>query len=208
MSHHASLNSHVLSFMPNDLSDRVILDVGCGFGEWGFLIRTRKSGVPYLVGLDIWRPHLERLCKLRVYDELIFEKFPPIPLRDKSVDISLSCEILEHLPKEVCLELLWELERVTKELIIVSTPLNWPQEEVYGNSYERHVSSLSPRDFAQRGYETKVVHIFTKSLRVVDGVRRFIFRLPPTPKLIVARKLLTFSPEVQRRSNDKRVYFI
>jgi len=44
MSHSQLLNAPVLGFLPDDLSDMVVLDVGCGFGEWGFIIRTRKHG--------------------------------------------------------------------------------------------------------------------------------------------------------------------
>jgi len=191
MTHHVFLNPHVLGFLSKDLSDKVILDVGCGFGEWGFLIRTRKSGYPCLIGLDVWRSHLDKLRFLTVYSELVYCRIPPIPLKDKSTDITLACELLEHLPKEVGFRFLAELERVTKELIIVSVPLNAPQEEIYGNPYEKHVSEWLPRDFVQHGYEIKVVHTLTKTLRIVDRIRRFVFKLPPTvTKLIVARKLL------------------
>lgn len=190
MSHSHFLNIHVLDFLPDDLRDGVVLDVGCGFGEWGFLMRTRKSGFPYIIGVDIWRSHLERLCPLKVYDELIQVEVPRIPLMKKSVDISLACEILEHLRKSVGRELMIELERLTKETIIFSSPLNYPQEEIYSNPYERHVSEWFPEDFIRYGYETKVVRILPKTLEAVDRVRRFIFRLPPTPRLIVARKQL------------------
>jgi len=197
MSHHPSLNFHVLSFMPNDLDYRVVLDAGCGFGEWGFLLRTRKSGLPYLIGLDVWRSHLEKLCLIKVYDELLYGRIPPIPLKNKSVDISLACEILEHLSKKMGLGLLAELERVTKELIVVSVPINVSQEEIYGNPYEKHVSKWLLRDFAQLNYETRVVNVFPKTLRIVDGIRRFVFKLPPTiTHLIVAQKLLRSRSEV------------
>lgn len=191
MTHNPVLNTHILSFLSDDLGDRVILDVGCGFGEWGFLIRIRKSGCPYMIGVDIWRSHLERLCPLKVYDECIQVEVPSIPFNKKSVDISLACEILEHLPKSVGYELMKELERVTKETIIVSSPLNpLPQDEVYGNPYERHISEWFSEDFIRYGYETKVVHMLPKMLEAVDRIRRFIFKLPPVPRLIVAWKQL------------------
>jgi len=141
------LNTYVLGFLPADLDNRVILDVGCGFGDWGFFIRTRKSGVPYLIGLDIWRPYLEKVCLLKVYDDLIQVKLPQIPLKEKSVDISLACEILEHLPKSDGYELLRELERVTREMVVASAPLNLPQGEIHGNPFQKHISEWLPKDF-------------------------------------------------------------
>jgi SAM-dependent methyltransferase len=70
MSHHPLLNEHVLNLLPSKIDGLVILDVGCGYGEWGFFIRTRKVGLPYMIGADIWRPHLERLCPLGIYEGL------------------------------------------------------------------------------------------------------------------------------------------
>jgi SAM-dependent methyltransferase len=101
MSHHPLLNEHILKLIPSQLDNKSILDVGCGYGEWGFLIRTRKQGSPFLIGLDIWMPYLKRLNSLTVYDLLIRAALPYIPLRQKSVNISLACEILEHLHKKM-----------------------------------------------------------------------------------------------------------
>jgi tRNA1(Val) A37 N6-methylase TrmN6 len=44
MSHYPLLNEHVLNFLPKRLNNKTILDIGVGWGEWGFLMRTRKSG--------------------------------------------------------------------------------------------------------------------------------------------------------------------
>lgn len=190
MSHSHLLNAHVLHFLPDDLGDMVVLDVGCGFGEWGFMMRTIKRGSPYLIGVDIWRPYLERIHPLKIYDELIEVKIPHIPLKEKSIDISVACEILEHLSKNAGCELMAELQRVTEKTIIVSTPLNYPQEEVRGNPYEKHVTDWSPKDFIRHGYETKIIQTLPKSLEFFDKIRRLVFRLPPTPRLIIARKQL------------------
>jgi len=88
MSHSQLLTAPVLGFLPDDLGHRVVLDVGCGFGEWGFIIRTRKHGSPFLIGVDVWRPYLERIQSLNIYDELIQVKIPRIPLKKKSIDVS------------------------------------------------------------------------------------------------------------------------
>jgi ubiquinone/menaquinone biosynthesis C-methylase UbiE len=184
------LDPTVLSFLPKDLGDKTILDVACGLGDWGFLMRTRKLGHSYLIGLDIWHPNLERLRPIDIYSELVDARIPPIPFKNKSIDISVACEILEHLPKEVGSRFLAELERVTNERIIVSVPLNFPQGEAYGNPYEKHVSKWSPSDLLKHGYDIMMVNTLPKTLRVVDGIRRFVFKLPPTPKLVVGRKFL------------------
>jgi SAM-dependent methyltransferase len=200
MSHHRLLDAHILSLLPNCLEKRVILDIACGFGEWGYSIRKAKDGFPYIVGVDIWRPYLGRLRCLKIYDGLVRSKIPLIPIREKSVDISLACEILEHLPKHAGYELLSELERITRKTIIVSFPLNLLQGEVGGNPFERHVSQWLPEELIFYGYETKTLHTFSGSLEIADIVTRAILRMPPTPRFIVGivkRAILRMPPTLQ-----------
>jgi len=84
-----------------------------------------------------------------------------------------------------------ELEKVTKDMIIVSAPLNIPQGEVHGNPFQRHISEWLPEDFTKFGYETKVVYMLPKTLEIADRIRRFIlFRCPFPRRLIVACKRL------------------
>lgn len=191
MSHNQLLNVHVLGLLPDNLRDMFVLDVGCGFGEWGFLIRTRKDGSPFLIGVDIWHPHLMRLCGLNVYTALVHVRLPFLPFRDKSVDVSLACEILEHLPKSSGYQLLEEIERISRKLVIVSTPLGWPQDEIYGNPHEKHISEWHPRELVQLGYSVKVVDAVAlpKTLKLVDKLRRTLLRLPH-PYLVIAHKRL------------------
>lgn len=191
MIHSQLLNTHVLGLLPEDLRDMFVLDVGCGLGEWGFLIRTRKNGFPFLIGVDIWHPHLKRLRRLNIYDALVHVKIPFLPFRDKSFDVSLACEILEHLQKSSGYQLLEELERVSRRLIIVSSRFGWPQEEIYGNPYEKHVSEWYPQELVQLGYSVKIVDVVAlpKTLKLVDKLRRTLLRLP-YPYLVIAHKCL------------------
>jgi tRNA1(Val) A37 N6-methylase TrmN6 len=55
MSHPYSLNNYVLDSLPKDFTNKIVLDVGCGYADWGFLIRTRKKDIPELIGLQIWQ---------------------------------------------------------------------------------------------------------------------------------------------------------
>jgi ubiquinone/menaquinone biosynthesis C-methylase UbiE len=191
MSHSPLLNEHVLKLLPSEIEGLVILDVGCGYGEWGFFIRTRKVGPPYMIGIDIWRPHLNRLRPLGIYEELVQVKVPILPFKEKSVDVSLACEILEHLSKHDGYLLLDELERVSRSLVIISSPMGLPQEEIYGNPYEKHISEWKPEEFENLGYKVKVVDavVLPRTLKLVDKMRRAIFRLPH-PRLVIAHKIL------------------
>jgi hypothetical protein len=144
-----------------------------------------------MIGTDIWRPHLNRLCPLGIYEELVQVKVPILPFKEKSVDVSLACEILEHLSKHDGYLLLNESERVSRSLVITSSPMGWPREEIYGNPYEKHISEWKPEEFEGLGYKVKVVDavVLPRTLKLVDKMRRAIFRLPH-PRLVIAHKIL------------------
>lgn len=45
-----------------------------------------------------------------------------LPFHDKTFDVSLCCEVLEHLPYDCFVEALCELQRVTKRALVLSLP--------------------------------------------------------------------------------------
>jgi len=187
MSHDVHLEAPILTLLPNNLDNLSILSVGCGFGGWGFLIRVRKTGAPRIIGVDIWRPYIKRLSPLAVYNGLIMADASHLPLAEKCIDISLACEIIEHLPKKSGYLLLKELERVTKRMIIVTSPINYPQE-VSINPHGKHISEWASREYAQRGFSTKIVYTLPKHLVIVDRICRMLLRRLPPPRLVVAWK--------------------
>ena len=186
VSHAQILNNPILHKIPNS---QTVLDVGCGRGQFGFLIKSRKN-IKTLVGLDIWKPHLSKLSQFQVYDHLIQTRIPPMPLKNKSVDVSLACEILEHLTRDEGIKLLEDLERITNNLIIVSTPQNYPQDIVYGNIYERHLTEWACQEFEKYGFDTTIISTLPKTLKIFDITRRFLLRLPKAPRFIIAQKTL------------------
>ncbi|MEM2028768.1 MAG: class I SAM-dependent methyltransferase, partial [Candidatus Bathyarchaeia archaeon] len=192
MSHCHLLDKYVLKLLPEDLDNLLMLDVGCGRGGWGQILRAKKRGFPRLIGIDVWRPHLENLCRTKVYSDLIAVNAPNLPLKDKCVDIILACEILEHLTKDAGYALLAELERVCRKIIIISTPLNWPQGEIYGNPYERHVSEWRAEDLARLGYNVHIISVEHSSWAagIANRVRGLLFRIPRNAQIILAYKLL------------------
>jgi len=45
-------NQFVTRFLlPDNIDGISILDCACGFGTWGFFIKSQKDGVPYIEGL-------------------------------------------------------------------------------------------------------------------------------------------------------------
>lgn len=73
--------------------EKIILDIGCGGGND---LYTRYGNV---WGLDISRASLSAAAK--VYPKTIFASADKIPIKDNTVDVILSADLLGHLPSEL-----------------------------------------------------------------------------------------------------------
>ena len=142
-----------------------ILDVGCGWGKWGFLAKkyfycTREGNQftePVVAGIDMHYRSLHRLNFHRIYDLLIYGNAVRLPFKNRSFDTILALELIEHLTKEQGHIALLEFERIAKKCIIISTPnvkcLRKGLSTMHGfNKYEAHLSWWEPKDFRRLGY--------------------------------------------------------
>ncbi|MCK4403264.1 MAG: class I SAM-dependent methyltransferase [Dehalococcoidia bacterium] len=103
-----------LSLIPGDSSS--ILDVGCGDGRITNRLNSLYSKV---VGLESSR---EALRHVKV--EKILGSVDSLPFPNKSFDLILCCEVLEHLPFRVYPGAIEEIQRVAAKYIIVTVPNN------------------------------------------------------------------------------------
>lgn len=71
-----------------------------------------------------------------------------MPFADKSFDVVLSCDVLEHIPKNDREKFLKECVRVTKDLVIVAAPFNLKgvrDAEVVANDYYKKMTGEDHR---------------------------------------------------------------
>ena len=140
-----------------------VLDVGCGYGRWGNLIRTNfwefgSAKPPQIDGFDAFQPNVEFCSKNGCYRKVWYQKMPS-PLNG-AWDTVLACEFIEHVKQSDVEEVINLLERVAKKRIIFSTP-NWPYyreglDSIVGyNEFESHLSYVPRSFFKRRGYKLK-----------------------------------------------------
>jgi len=103
-----------ISLIPNDVHS--ILDVGCGDGR---ITNRLVSGYSRVVGLERSQEALRH-----VKAEKILGTIESLPYPDRSFDLVLCCEVLEHLPFKVYPKALQEMERVAAKYLIVTVPNN------------------------------------------------------------------------------------
>ena len=154
--HPLEIDPIIAGWLP-DLSGMKVLDLGCGKGSLGLLLRQARGGLhAHLTGAEIFPPNIDFVRRFNIYDEILEGD---ITKKDHwpEFDIVVACEILEHLPRDAGERLLARIEERTQK-VIVSTPngrdLRGP---IGGNPAEAHLSVWTVADFKTRGYEVKGV---------------------------------------------------
>tara|TARA_Y100000592_G_scaffold47176_1_gene74959 strand:+ start:21842 stop:22534 length:693 start_codon:yes stop_codon:yes gene_type:complete len=103
-----------------NLKDKVILDIGCGSGQFCY-DAVSLFGAKNAYGIDIASVSLG-ITDSFVSDQVKFfdGDSTKIPLEDDSVDIVTSFLVLEHIPIDDLMNVLSEMDRVSKEGWILS----------------------------------------------------------------------------------------
>jgi SAM-dependent methyltransferase len=194
MSHRGLENNQLLDLIPENLHTDSILDLGAGYGFWGWAIKTHKKGNPRLTGLDVFPNYIEKLHTLGIYDEVIKHDLTNgIPYPDRSFDITIASHVIEHLPKDNGFYLIKEMERVTRKLIIISCPCGESRASpTDSNPYYSHKAEWFEHDFLNLGYRTQIV---TRKLGKIPDLifswHQKIRGRPSAPSVILAHKLIS-----------------
>lgn len=140
-----------LHFVP--LNVRSVLDIGCGRGIVGALIRIYRDP-ERIVGVDAFEPYISFCRRTGQYSHLLNldVRTASLPFNKDEFDLATALEVIEHMPRADGAHLLDELERVGK-LVVVSTPNRYYQQSSYdGNPFQHHLTRWTVSDFVRRGY--------------------------------------------------------
>lgn len=146
----------------SEVKPRSIIDIGTGFGKYGFLIREyfdlRPGPIP---GYDAWAIRMDGIEIFEdyitpvhhyIYNEMYLgEAVEVLKDLDRTYDLALVAGTLEHYKKS---EGRGFLDRVKEKArnIIISTPyIYYEQAGSYGNRYEEHFAGWDAGDLKQAG---------------------------------------------------------
>lgn len=142
-----------------------LLDIGKGFGKYGFLIHeylgidNQKQPDPKksmadqsMIQIDaievdeiLLLPHLNQFYRNIFFGD-VFDFYKNL----EHYDCVLMIDVIEHLPKEKAIELLKYL--ISKgSIIVIATPTKFFEQNVYGSEFENHISHWSYTDFKKIG---------------------------------------------------------
>lgn len=148
--------SKILDLIIN-INPQAVLDVGTGFGKYGFLCREYldiwegkqdyKKFTRRIDGIEVFPDYLTPVHAF-VYDEvLIGNALDVVESLKRSYDLALLIDVLEHFEKPDGIRLLKSLLGKTR-FLAVSVPKDiGEQGEMFHNSHEAHLATWVPRDF-------------------------------------------------------------
>lgn len=129
-----------------------VLDVGCG--AISPIGNFKKSF--YSEGIDIHEPSIQISKKNKIHDAytigdiLSLEKY----YKPKTFDAVVAMDLIEHLKKKDGIKLLAIMERIAKKRVIILTPHGFVnQGHLQNNSYQKHRSGWTVKDFKSRSYK-------------------------------------------------------
>ena len=160
----------VIANIARQICPASVLDVGVGFGKYGFLFRefTDIWDSTDLVTLqkEHWRTRIEGIEATRayltplhdfIYDRVHVGDATEVIDRLGCFDIIMMGDCLEHIEKSAGKTLIDKLYDRANHSVILTFPEPCPERRhVRGNPYEDHVSSWSKKDFRrypQVGYK-------------------------------------------------------
>jgi len=146
--------AHIITCAPQS-----VLDVGCGFGLWGFLCRMYLDVMPERVqppdwkiridGIEIHAPYIQahqRSLYNHVHIADICEMAPQLD----PYDLIIAGDVIEHLDKDDGETVLRTLYGKARKALLVNIPLGagWEHGIVHDNPGELHRSQWEYEDFA------------------------------------------------------------
>jgi len=176
-----------------------VLDVGIGFGKYGFLAREytdvcRERYFQWqtrIDGIEIFEPYVLEIQR-KIYDniyiadaiEVLSGRYPPITTNKdvaldpnmvplSKYDLVIASDILEHYDKEKGYECLELIKKRSMHAIIICPMFPSNQQPIYGNEFERHKSKWELEELQKFGNVITVNRMFLLEIsdKVFDEVR-------------------------------------
>ena len=147
--------------------------------------------------MDVSLPHVKFSSQLSVYDDVVWADVRHLPFRNKSVDMVLIVDVLEHLSKKQGIEVLGKIENIPKKVVVLTTPNGcWPQPGY--TQFSAHRSSWTTKEMNEVGYV--VVGVGFRGLRILEltnsGLRRSLFSYVRNILHAVLRPLSRRAPSI------------
>lgn len=131
-------------------TDRV-LDVGCSVGTGSVLLARHPT-----FGVDIHLESLRRAHREGRRGPVVCGNIVSLPFADRSFEVAVALDVLEHLEPDVGLQFLAELRRISARDIVVLTPSGFdPQPAAPDQPWMEHRSGWSAPQLEAEGFSVR-----------------------------------------------------
>lgn len=165
----------ILSVMQG-LQPKRVLDVGCGFGKYGVLLREYFDIWHERFAKDTWQLHLEGIEAFEryrnpihdyAYNHVHYGEAQQVFGGLGAFDVVLIADVIEHLEKEQAKALVRQsLEHAP--VVVISTPREfYEQPDLFDNPYEVHRNHFTRADLPD-GAEIRVIRVVSCDVFVVS----------------------------------------
>jgi len=133
---------HSYDFFNNDVKDFVytsfpsgakILDVGCGAGKYGKLLKERYS----VDALEVFEPYIKEFNLNSIYQNVYNKNVKDLTLSEGQYSLAIMGDILEHLTVGEAQAVVDNFTR-NKVSLLVLVPYSYPQGIMHDNEHEIH----------------------------------------------------------------------
>jgi 2-polyprenyl-3-methyl-5-hydroxy-6-metoxy-1,4-benzoquinol methylase len=159
---------------------KTVLDVGCGKNS--NLIQIEKY-LNHCVGVDIFGPDLALAKKNKTYSRYVNADIRHLNrlFKEKTFDCVMAMDVIEHLTKPEAKKLMYNMEKIAKKLVLISTPNGFVhQGMVGGNKFQIHKCGFTSRELRDLGFSvigTDGPKFLRGSEAIIKYQPRFLFAI-------------------------------
>ena len=127
-----------------------VLDVGCGSSS-----TMRQLGVSHPVGIEGYKPAVDRAKQLNTHDDMILGDVRELGrhFRPGQFDACVAFDVIEHLEKPDGIKLMRDMEKIAAKKVVFFTPCGFlPQRHAANDDLQEHLSGWEPAEMNNYGY--------------------------------------------------------
>ncbi|MBC7951065.1 MAG: class I SAM-dependent methyltransferase [Rhodospirillaceae bacterium] len=117
---------------------RRVVDVGAGSGTYRKLLDGAAADVHW-TAVEAWTPYIAEFNLNTLYDEVANQNVCDFSFAEAKADLVIFGDVVEHMTKEEAIEVVTRAVDAAPYVIISIPVVYYPQDEVNGNPFERHV---------------------------------------------------------------------
>ena len=149
-----------------------ILDIGIGFGKYGFLCREylecwndRTFPNQWKVkidGIEIFQKYADLSHNKNIYDNIFVNNVMEILSELPKYDLLIAMDVIEHLPKKDGEALLFLMAHRAQKAVMINVPTgNWLNNKVVSNNpHEAHQAIWIEEDLEKYGRQFRSYELF------------------------------------------------